>query len=803
MVAAPAVRPTNEARIRAALWFAERGFGIFPVWSTRSDGRCKCPAASACSAPGKHPVTVNGFQDATQDEAKIRTFLTAGSDPNYGMVCPEGVFALDVDGEDGPARLAALEAQHGALPPTLRTETANGQHVFLRWPDGYPRPLRQIFGFVTRWGSGKLSGYVIGPRSIHPSGVEYRPVDGSFDIAELPATWAAAVAAPGVTVHGRQGPEDIRPGHRHDWLRDTARLYSGTVRDPDALFAAVWAENEKLDAPKSREEVERAIGDVLTKFPADPVEEDPETGVVRRVADDEVGLLPPTQAGMFPEPPDDVAFDGLLGECVYALAEGTDASLVGLLGSVTAFCGALIPGQAYFHRLQTSSPFVALVGDSSVGRKGTAMMRAFDAVSQALDPVYVNRAVLDGLNSGEGLVSTLHYKQTAFPYEPTVGLVFEEEYASLLASRGREGSTLDPKMRAAFDGGPLSNRKAGETKVVSPPYWLPALIAITPMELRHRLEPGALRSGSANRWLYLPVIRRESVPTNAEPAFTGDQRLALREARQKAIDARGRVLGVAPGVVARLAEYADFLPGASSGLAQDLSRRLSVIAFRVSLVHALAERAAGVTLGHLDRALALTEYSRRGIAWVFGETIGNRDAELLLRHLQQTKVLRTRAIAREIIRDPIRRMDAIDELGRLGYADVVTLESGTRGGRPGKELRLRREAKPFVPFVASGLRQNESTVHAQNGGFVGFDGVADDSAPSSQAGFRDRTSETRSDSVDKTATEPALNPDKTATERDRTGTWSQLCSDYGAHQSSHRNTPAGWTCDACYPPVPA
>ncbi len=77
-------------------------------------------------------------------------------------------------------------------------------------------------------------------------------------------------------------------------------------------------------------------------------------------------------------------------------------------------------------------------------------------------------------------MSTLHYKQTAFPYEPTVGLVFEEEYANLLASRGREGSTLDAKMRAAFDGGPLSNRKAKDTQVVTPPYWLPALIAITP-----------------------------------------------------------------------------------------------------------------------------------------------------------------------------------------------------------------------------------------------------------------------------------------------------------------------------------
>ena len=67
----PSPRPSNDDRVRAALWFAERGFGIFPVWSTR-DGQCRCPAGPACSSPGKHPITTDGFKSATTDEQRIR-----------------------------------------------------------------------------------------------------------------------------------------------------------------------------------------------------------------------------------------------------------------------------------------------------------------------------------------------------------------------------------------------------------------------------------------------------------------------------------------------------------------------------------------------------------------------------------------------------------------------------------------------------------------------------------------------------------------------------------------------------------
>ena len=454
-------------------------------------------------------------------------------------------------------------------------------------------------------------------------------------------------------------------------------------------------DNASLDNPKTQDEVDRAIGEVAEKFAPDPVEAVEDRS--ERKLDDGLGMLDLPVDSAFPPDPDPIAYGGVLGQCVYDLAEGTDASLVGLLGSLLAFAGALIPGKAYFHRWQTSSPYIVLVGESSIGRKGTAMMRASDAMKLASgNEVSVNRIVLDGLNSGEGLVASLAYKRETYPSHPTVGLVFEEEFASLLASRGREGSTLDQKMRTAFDGGPISNRRSGETKSVLPPYWLGALVAITPTELREKFNAGAMNSGSANRWLYLPVVRRDVMPDNREPEFQ-DGRLEHVHAAIMAADNSAAQVGVDQDVITALVAYGDWLPDVSWGIARDLTRRLPVIAFRIALIHALVDRDLRVTLKHLNRALALTEYARHGIPWVFREIVGDKDADLLLRHLRASGRLTKTMITREILRDPGRQQAAIDVLRGLGLADIETSHQ-VRGGRPRAELVISTKGGLFPNF---------------------------------------------------------------------------------------------------------
>src|SRR5262249_58094604 len=90
---------------------------------------------------------------------------------------PSGIFVVDVDGVDAEAELRKLEAQHGALPPTIEVITARGRHVYFKMPAA---PIRNSTG---KLGPGldirATGGYVFAPPSIHPTGRRY-PWSGDF-----------------------------------------------------------------------------------------------------------------------------------------------------------------------------------------------------------------------------------------------------------------------------------------------------------------------------------------------------------------------------------------------------------------------------------------------------------------------------------------------------------------------------------------------------------------------------------------------------------------------------------------------
>lgn len=374
--------------VRAALWYLGIGCTAFPVWGSE-DGRCRCgdphdgTRRHGPDNVGKHPSSARGFKDATADPECVRTFLGNPGTPNYGLNPPAGVFVLDVDG-DGIAEWARLEARLGALPPTLTTLTANGRHVWLRWPERLgPMPAGKLWGFVTRR---RGDGYIIGPGSVHPTGFTYdaeRGPDGQpRAIAELPEAWARDALRQADASPIRVGGELPAVGGRHDWLRDKARHYAGVIRDPVALEAAVMAENAKLPVPKSPSAVRQAIGEVLAKFAPDPV--DPETGA--RIVSAQ------TRGGVgrnSPEPPkvlDDLRFytaaevAAMTPEVIdWAwrdyLAHGTILELVGppKAGKTTLvleLIRALVDGQPFLDRPTAAGPVVVLT------EQGPASLRA-------------------------------------------------------------------------------------------------------------------------------------------------------------------------------------------------------------------------------------------------------------------------------------------------------------------------------------------------------------------------------------------------------------------------------------------
>ena len=194
-----------------------------------------------------------------------------------------------------------------------------------------------------------------------------------------------------------------------------------------------------------------------------------------------------------------------------AVVESTEADPVALLGSILAIFGALAGRSRgiYQGSYQGANLYIVLVGETSVGRKGTSWgvgRSIFDAAQPGWTSLFV-----PGLGSGEGLVSYIRRKREAAEEgrrQPDLrALLFESEYGRLLAVANREGSTLSPVLRDAWDGSPLG-RFIAQGGSVEPFHHVGLLGHITPTELRVRLNDSDAANGYGNRHLWL-LVRRQ------------------------------------------------------------------------------------------------------------------------------------------------------------------------------------------------------------------------------------------------------------------------------------------------------
>jgi hypothetical protein len=174
----------------------------------------------------KRPHTINGFKDATTDEARVRAFWNQYPNALVGVPTGRAVSALviDVDVKNehrGDLTLDALEAKLGPLPETLKMRTkSGGTHLYFELPDGEFRSTAGLLGdgIDTR----ADGGYVIA------AGAGYERVETGVDIPEeLPLAWIAHLRAPpSRAAVQRDTGGVIAAGNRNDTLTSPA----GTLR---------------------------------------------------------------------------------------------------------------------------------------------------------------------------------------------------------------------------------------------------------------------------------------------------------------------------------------------------------------------------------------------------------------------------------------------------------------------------------------------------------------------------------------------------------------------------------------------
>src|SRR5690349_21780869 len=98
MNAAIEVQAGTSPLFNAAMWYAQRGWPIFPLHGIRA-GKCTCGSPTCGKSAGKHPRTKHGVHDATADPALIAQLWRQFPDANIGLATgePSGVDVLDVD----------------------------------------------------------------------------------------------------------------------------------------------------------------------------------------------------------------------------------------------------------------------------------------------------------------------------------------------------------------------------------------------------------------------------------------------------------------------------------------------------------------------------------------------------------------------------------------------------------------------------------------------------------------------------------------------------------------------------------
>jgi Bifunctional DNA primase/polymerase, N-terminal len=273
-------RPTETASIKEwALYYANLGQPVFPVYEMGPNGSCVCVGGPECK-PGKHPRTLHGYLDAATDAAQINTWWDRW--PNANIGAPTGSAGLwdvlDVDGQQGAERFRTLLQFYEDQPPDgprVRTGSGVGLHYFGQ-PTSTKGTASKIGGPGSKIDWRGEGNYVVLPPSNHASGGRYSWERWPVEV-ELPefSPWLVTLAkdAAGVrskpSTRGKKDPRRSKRGAQqviHDGEGREADLLSklGEWRrngdDPDIIRAAAYAWADKYtDPPLAYETVDKKI----------------------------------------------------------------------------------------------------------------------------------------------------------------------------------------------------------------------------------------------------------------------------------------------------------------------------------------------------------------------------------------------------------------------------------------------------------------------------------------------------------------------------------------------------------------
>ena len=398
---------------------------------------------------------------------------------------------------------------------------------------------------------------------------------------------------------------------------------------------------------------------------------------------------------------DGSALHGLAGEVVGAIEPHSESDPVAILvGFLVAFGSAV--GRGPHFRVEATrhgcNESAVLVGDTSKARKGTSWDHV-RGLLESVDEHWSRECVAKGLSSGEGLIWAIrdpierfdrprrtkdnpHPEAELVVVDPGVEdkrlLVVESEFATPLKVMERDGNTLSPVLRDAWDGVNLRSLVKNSPARATDPH-ISVLGHITTAELRRHFAETEAANGFGNRVMWFMVRRSKMLPEGGRP----DPGVMAQLARQ---------VGVAVGHARRSGElrrdprcrevWAAIYPELSAdraGLLGAVVARAEAHVTRLALLYALLDEATEVRVEHLGAALNVWRFAEASAEWIFGDSLGDEVADQVLQLIRAagpegaTRTDMHNALGRHVQAHRLNlALEAIQAAGRARAATIAT-----------------------------------------------------------------------------------------------------------------------------------
>jgi hypothetical protein len=444
-------------------------------------------------------------------------------------------------------------------------------------------------------------------------------------------------------------------------------------------------------------------------FPHDSANQCGPTSATTTTTSEENPLNP-----LFPQPVPlptmaEQAYYGLAGRLVKTIEPHSEADPVALLAQTLELFGVVVGRGPHFLVEATSHHTnlnMALMGKTSKARKGTSYDR-IEAIMKRMDASWSLANTIGGCGSGEGIIHAVRDpirkretikekggkgKGGSTRYEDVVTdpgvsdkrlLIYEPEFASVLKVTAREGNILSMTLRQAWESGNLQTTVKHNPERATNAH-ISVIGHITTVELTRLLTTTEAASGFGNRFLWFCVQRSKELPDG------GNLRDTEVNALVTALDAAYRhatqVKRMTRDVEATHAWHAVYsaLSADRAGLPGVLLARAEAQVLRLSMIYALLDGSAEIRAAHLTAALAVWEYVEASVAYVFGTTTGNKDADVLLHALRgatQGRMSKTQ-IANDVFHKHIKAAALNEAIRILAEAGTITYAyEPSEGGR--------------------------------------------------------------------------------------------------------------------------